>query len=275
MKFVVSTLLLLMASTLAAQEPVRYYHENGENASDPETAAYYRVVERAESGEELRTYYWLPSKVKKEEGRYVDGKRKGLFKTYYRNGAPNTEIIYGGVHTQYVQFWSPDGKPLLRQGTGFVPEAAIPGWNVSYIEIEDSLLLCGVSIRVEKGDTIYWGDSIRPQYPGGDQQLRKKLGQAVIYPEADRNMGITGTVTLDFVVNKSGVIEEITVARGISFGCDEAAITALKTMEPFMPATYKGKPVKVKMRLPIIFNLEADESEDGSEKKEKRKNKSR
>jgi TonB family protein len=231
MKFVVPTLLLLMASTLAAQEPIQYYLENGESASGPETAAYYRVVEKAGSGEELRTCYWLPSKVKKEEGHYIHGMRSGLFKTYYRNGAPNTEIIYGGIHTQYVQFWSPDGKPLLRQGTGFVPEAAIPGWNVSYMEIEDSLLTCGASIRAAKGDTICYGDNIRPQYPGGDQQLYKKLAQAVIYPEADREMGITGTVMLDFVVNKSGVMEEIAVTRGISFGCDAAAIAALKTVK--------------------------------------------
>jgi TonB family protein len=271
MEIVVSTLLLLMASALAAQDPIRYYRENGEDASGPETAAYYRVVEKIENGEELRTYYWLPSKVKKEEGRYVDGKRHGLFKTYYRNGVPNTEIIYGTAHTQYVQFWSPNGKPLLRLGTGFVPEAAMPGWSISYMEIEDSLLTCATSIRTEKGDTICYGDNIRPQYPGGDQQLYKKLRQAVVYPEADQEMGITGTVMLDFVVNKSGVMEEITVARGISFGCDAAAIAALKTMEPFMPATYKGKPVKVKMRLPIIFNLEddAEENEKGRKKKKK------
>jgi TonB family protein len=275
MKFVVSTFFLLSVNVLCAQDSVRYYLENGEHAVNAEAASYYRVVKKMTDGKELHTHYWLPSKIKKKEGHYVDGKATGLFKTYYRDGSPNMEIIYGGERARYIQIWSQDGKPLLRNGTGYIPEVAMSDWEASFAEIEDSLLVYAAVVRPEKGDTIYSGHDIRPQYPGGDQELYEKVRQSMVYPPIAQRMGIEGTLILDFLVNKSGALEEITVIRGLSVECDHAAMNALSTVESFSPAIYKGKPVKVRMRLPIGLRLEEDDTESESGKgRRKRKGRS-
>ena len=275
MKLLISGALLLLSTALAAQENFRYYREDGTNALDEASAAYYRAVEKTADGKELHTYYWLPSKNKKEEGYYRNDKKTGVYKWYYRSGAPNVEALYGGENTRYIQFWSPEGKPLLKHGNGFVPQAATPDWNATYLIIEDSLLTCGGIVRPEKGDTICSGINIKAEYPGGTTEFNRELGRALVYPDAARRLGIAGTVTLEFVITKTGTLDEIVVVHGIGDNCDAAAVTALKSLRPFKPALYKGKPVKVKMRLPLYFQLEdvgdEEDEEDGAKKGRKRK----
>jgi periplasmic protein TonB len=271
MQHLATFVFMLISISLAAQDPVAYYRENGENASGIEEAAYYRTIQK-ENDRELHTYYWLPNRVKKEEGYYKNNKRTGLFKTYYKSGAPQAEIVYGGTRTRYAQFWSPEGKPLLEHSTGVVPEAAMPpGWDASYMVIEDSLLACAALVRPEKGDTLCYGYDINPQYPGGHQAMSQKLRRALVYPKHAREVGVEGKVTLEFIVNKTGRVEEMAVAQGIGFGCDEVALAALNTLEPFKPATYKGKPVKVSMRLPLMFHLESDEEPESKKGRKKKR----
>jgi TonB family protein len=272
MKLLISGALLLLLNTfLAAQDKIRYYKEDGTNALDEASAAYYRTVEKTADGKELHRYYWLPSKNKKEEGYYTNDKKTGVYKWYYRSGAPNAEALYGGENTRYIQFWSSEGKPLLTQGNGFVPQAATPGWNATFLIIEDSLLTCGGIVRPEKGDTLYSGGNIHAEYPGGTAAFNRELGQALVYPDAARRLGIAGTVMLEFVITKAGTLDEIVVIQGISDNCDAAAVTALKTLRPFKPATYKNKPVKVKMRLPLYFKLDGEDEDEDEKKGRKRK----
>jgi protein TonB len=271
MKLLISGAFLLFSTVLAAQDKIRYYREDGTHAPDEASAAYYRTVEETTDGKALHTYYWLPSKNKREEGYYKNDRKTGVYKWYYRSGVLNAEALYGGENTRYIQFWSSEGKPLLTQGNGFVPQAATPGWNATYLIIEDSLLTCGGIVRPEKGDTICSGINIKAEYPGGTAVFNRELGQALVYPESARRMGIAGTVTLEFIITKTGTLDEIVVLHGISDNCDAAAVTALKTLRPFKPATYKNKPVKVKMSLPLYFKLDGDEEEEDEKKGRKRK----
>src|SRR5688572_14613464 len=157
MKLLISGAFLLFSTVLAAQDKIRYYKEDGTHAPDEASAAYYRTVEETMDGKALHTYYWLPSKNKKEEGYYFNDKKTGVYKWYYRSGAPNAEALYGEADTRYIQFWSSEGKPLLTRGNGFVPRAAMPGWDATYLIVEDSLLACICIVRPEKGDTICSG----------------------------------------------------------------------------------------------------------------------
>ena len=68
-------------------------------------------------------------------------------------------------------------------------------------------------------------------------------------------MGIEGKVFVEFVVRKSGKITDIKVLKGIGAGCDEAAKTVLSDVEDWNPGIMKGRPVAVKMVMPIIFKL--------------------
>ena len=94
-----------------------------------------------------------------------------------------------------------------------------------------------------------------PEFPGGDQNMRKFLRDNIRYPMMARESGITGTVYLTFVVSTTGQISDVKLLRGIGGGCDEEAIRVVKTMPAWIAGRQTGKPVPVQFNLPIKFSL--------------------
>lgn len=90
-----------------------------------------------------------------------------------------------------------------------------------------------------------------PVLQGGLGELQRK----VKYPEMARRAGIEGRVTVQFIVNENGQVENPRVIRGIGGGCDEAALEAVKQAK-FTPGMQRGRPVRVQYSLPIVFRLQ-------------------
>ena len=90
-----------------------------------------------------------------------------------------------------------------------------------------------------------------PQLQGGLADLQRK----VKYPEMARRAGIEGRVTVQFIVNEQGRVENPRVIRGIGGGCDEAALEAVKQAK-FTPGMQRGRAVRVQYSLPIVFRLQ-------------------
>jgi protein TonB len=80
------------------------------------------------------------------------------------------------------------------------------------------------------------------------------LQQQISYPVIARRAGIEGRVFLQFIVEKDGTPSNIAVIRGIGAGCDEEAVRALEHAR-FRPGKQRGRPVRVKMSLPVNFRL--------------------
>lgn len=95
----------------------------------------------------------------------------------------------------------------------------------------------------------------QPEFPGGVDALMRYLRDAIRYPAIASEMGITGRVTVQFVVDKHGKISNIKVLRGIGGGCDEEAIRVVKAMPSWKPGRQNGKEVPVYFTLPILFQL--------------------
>ena len=94
-----------------------------------------------------------------------------------------------------------------------------------------------------------------PEFPGGDRALREYVLNNIKYPEVARTSGITGTVYVQFVVEKDGSISDVKVVRGIGGGCDEEAVRVVKSMPKWKPGKQRGQPVRVYFTLPIEFKL--------------------
>ena len=75
------------------------------------------------------------------------------------------------------------------------------------------------------------------------------------YPSQARRMGIEGRVFVQFVVDKDGTVTEVKSVKGIGAGCDEEAERVLRMSPKFKPGKQRGRSVKVRMVLPIIFRL--------------------
>lgn len=76
----------------------------------------------------------------------------------------------------------------------------------------------------------------------------------VIYPEIARRAGIQGTVYVEVFIDENGDVVKAIVKKGIGAGCDESAIAAVEKTK-FRPGTQRGKPVKVRLAVPIRFRL--------------------
>ncbi|MBS9522957.1 TonB family protein [Litoribacter ruber] len=107
----------------------------------------------------------------------------------------------------------------------------------------------------EKADEIFDVVENPPQPQGGMEGWNKYLSSNLKYPTQARRMGIEGTVYVVFVVNTDGSIQDVDVLRGIGGGCDEEAIRVVKAAPKWTPGKQRGRPVRVKMRLPIRFKL--------------------
>src|SRR5690606_22771296 len=104
--------------------------------------------------------------------------------------------------------------------------------------------------EVEEEPEIFVIVEQMPELIGGLAAIQKKIN----YPEIAKKAGVEGRVIVQFVVDEEGNVQDPQVVRGIGAGCDEEAIRAVKQAK-FQPGKQRGKPVKVKMSLPITFKL--------------------
>lgn len=78
------------------------------------------------------------------------------------------------------------------------------------------------------------------------------------YPPDARRMGIEGRVFVEFVIEADGSLSGLRVIKGIGKGCDEEALRALEIAAKqcaWNPGVQRGKPVRQRYTLPVIFKL--------------------
>ena len=96
---------------------------------------------------------------------------------------------------------------------------------------------------------------VMPEFPGGMPEMVKYLLENMIYPEDMKENGIEGRIFVQFIVTKTGSVEDVAIARGID-GLNREAIRLVKQMPNWKPGINNGKVVNVKIVIPIRFSLE-------------------
>lgn len=96
----------------------------------------------------------------------------------------------------------------------------------------------------------------QPEFPGGTQAMMKYLSENIKYPMIAQENGIQGRVICQFVVNKDGSIVDIQVVRSVDPSLDKEAIRVIKSMPKWKPGMQRGKAVRVKFTLPVVFRLQ-------------------
>ncbi len=104
----------------------------------------------------------------------------------------------------------------------------------------------------ENNNPIDWTDEM-PEFPGGYSEFVKFISKNAEYLEIARENGIEGTVYVSFVVETDGSITQAKVVRGIFKPLDEEAVRVVKMMPNWKPGKQKGKPVRVRFKVPIKF----------------------
>ena len=107
----------------------------------------------------------------------------------------------------------------------------------------------------EATDEIFMVVEDQPEPQGGIQAFYEYVGKNMKYPSQARRMGIEGKVFVQFVVDKDGTITQVQAIKGIGAGCDEEAVRVLQNAPKWKPGKQRGRPVRVRMVLPITFKL--------------------
>lgn len=96
-----------------------------------------------------------------------------------------------------------------------------------------------------------------PEFPdGGMAGLMQYLSKNIKYPTIAQENGTQGRVTVQFVVNKDGSIVDAKVLRGVDPYLDKEALRVIGTMPKWKPGMQRGKPVRVKYTVPVMFRLQ-------------------
>lgn len=113
-----------------------------------------------------------------------------------------------------------------------------------------------------KDDSKIYTDAVEvaPEYPGGYNAMFDFISKNVKYPKESKEKGIEGRVYVQFVVEKDGSLNEITVLRGVSEDIDAEAIRVVKAMPKWKPGMNEGKTVRVQYVLPFNFKLSGNEN---------------
>jgi periplasmic protein TonB len=72
-----------------------------------------------------------------------------------------------------------------------------------------------------------------------------------------RQLGITGEVTVDFIVDPKGYVRNVTAVHSSQREFEESACAAVSKWV-FRPGKKVGRPVFVHMQVPIVFTLNAE-----------------
>ena len=96
-----------------------------------------------------------------------------------------------------------------------------------------------------------------PKFRGGDiNKFREWVQKRVRYPEVAAENGIQGRVFITFVVEPNGNVTNVSITRSVDPLLDDAAKEAVAASPKWEPGMQRGRPVRVRYSIPIIFQLQ-------------------
>ncbi len=101
----------------------------------------------------------------------------------------------------------------------------------------------------------YFTSGSMPQYPGGEEELRKFNARNIEYPLeaiADR---IEGRVYVQFIIRKTGCVTDAKIVSDANEWLDWEALRVIDCMPDWAPSMVEGKPVNSSVTIPVNFVL--------------------
>jgi periplasmic protein TonB len=123
------------------------------------------------------------------------------------------------------------------------------------IETTESDEMVAIEIEEESDEEFFMVVENMPEFPGGDAGLMKYIQKNVKYPPIAKEYNITGKVFVSFIVDKSGSVSDVKIARGVDKSLDAEALRVVKSLPKYKPGKQRGKAVRVMFTIPINFTL--------------------
>lgn len=143
-----------------------------------------------------------------------------------------------------------DDKADIEETTTIINEDNQARVEVKYVPVQ-------VVEEEPEEQTIFEVVEQMPEFPnGGMAGLMQYLSKNIKYPTIAQENGTQGRVTVQFVVNRDGSIVDAKVLRGVDPYLDKEAIRVISSMPKWKPGMQRGKAVRVKYTVPVMFRLQ-------------------
>jgi len=108
----------------------------------------------------------------------------------------------------------------------------------------------------EKSDEPFITVEVTPTFKGGGiEKFRDWVQKRTIYPQIALDNGIKGTVRLTFVVERDGSVTNVKVLKGVDKILDDEALKAIESSPKWSPGLQRGRPVRVRFFIPLVFSF--------------------
>jgi hypothetical protein len=178
----------------------------------------------------------------------------GTYYTYSANGMLDTMGMYkSGQRSGYWIFFIGPGR---KTGTQYYDDGKLLSTQDS-LRFKHKVDSAAASIKKDTV-TVFQKVEVESEFIGGPAAWLKYLNHNLRYPDDEVEKNIQGQVIVDFIVDKTGVIQpnSISLDRSVDFGIDEEAIRViLSSANSWTPAMQNGRQVKSYKKQPINFGL--------------------
>lgn len=190
---------------------------------------------------EGQSVWFFPNGKIKTVCDYRNNKRNGTHRKFHENGKEKFVAEYANGKK--------DGKLMM-----YYPDGTI--WRKeSYKKGE----LQEGHLYNEKGEeVIYEPIESMPQYPGGEDAMKKYITRNLVYPPKAAKQKQEGRVILQFVIDQKGRIINPEIFKGVNDDLNSSAMAVINKMAHeicWKPGIQDGEPVKVKYTMPVTFKI--------------------
>jgi len=230
-------------------------------------------------------FYYFENGQLKSKGVKKNGKPIGKITSYYPNGKIQAIEIFDmdyRIGSLITDYYDSLGGQVVKDGNGDCNCFFNAYSWVNYLEVgallngKKNLVWVGFDPIIEqrfkesyKKGNLKAGESYdtmgivyaytqieeMAEYKSGWDGLTRYLANELQYPVEAMKWGIQGKVFIGFVVEKSGLLSDLNVKKGIGFGCDDEALKVFRTSSPWKPGKHRGQLVRQKMVYPVGFKL--------------------
>jgi antitoxin component YwqK of YwqJK toxin-antitoxin module len=304
-------LLAIIFSLETFAQRIEKYYDYRWRDTTPENARFYATIEKTDSGWNRHDYFILEkslqmkgtyedSACKKQNGefhyfhsngslwqagRYIHGKKDGLWVSYHFNGMMSDSTTYSNGHRIGVSCgWYENGYPSdssawNADGSGVEVgwfDNGIPSYAGNYgprekkqgkwmyyhrngkpsaIELYKEGVLIDKQYLDEQGnvtDTV--NKDRRASYPGGLKSWQKYLGNQLYFPTNYKLVnGDKAIVVIDAIIDEEGNVTNVTVGTPFHPAFDKIAVDVIRKSRQWEPAIQHNRKVQSKIKQPVFF----------------------
>ena len=180
---------------------------------------------------------------------------KSYEKVDYNLGQLNLDDLEEEIIPITKQEKSPPPPPPPPPEVIVIVEDIVEIVDEAKIETTESDEMVAIEIEEESDEEFFMVVENMPEFPGGDLGLMKYIQKNVKYPPIAKEYNITGKVYVSFIVDKSGSVTDVKIAKGVDKSLDAEAVRVVKSLPKYKPGKQRGKAVRVMFTIPINFTL--------------------